>query len=131
MLMKAAAGRALHVLVVDDHVDGAEALAVALQLDGHEVFVARDGEGAMRRCEERPPDLVLLDIALAGADSGFDVARRLRRHSCMSAACLVAVTGLGTLDDRRRAWEAGFHFFLLKPVDPRELRELARAIADT
>jgi DNA-binding response OmpR family regulator len=120
----------LRVLVVDGHEDCAEALAVPLRLDGHQVEVAHDGEDAMRRCQEMSPDLVLLDTALTGAEGGYAVASRLRRHPCAAAACLVAVTGLGTLEDRRRAWEVGFHFFLLKPVDPRELCELARAIAE-
>jgi CheY-like chemotaxis protein len=123
-------GRTLRILLVDDHAESAEALALVLKLDGHDVHLANDGERALVDCRELAPDLVLLDIALAGADNGYDVARRLRQDPSLSAACLVAVTGLGTVEDRRRAWEAGFHFFLLKPVDPRELRELARAIAD-
>jgi CheY-like chemotaxis protein len=125
-----APARALRVLVVDDHEDAAEALAVAMRLDGHQVRVAHDGLNAMLRCREAHPDLVLLDVALEGSDAGYDVARNLRQDPCMADACLVAVTGLGTMQDRRRAWEAGFDFFLLKPVDPRELCELARAIAD-
>jgi CheY-like chemotaxis protein len=124
------AARALRILVIDDHEDAAEALAVAMRLDGHYVRIARDGENAVHDCQEMSPDLVLLDVALAGTDSGYEVARRLRQDPCTASACMVAVTGLGTLQDRHRAWEAGFDFFLLKPVDPRELSELARAIAD-
>ena len=124
MLMNVAAGRALNVLVVDDHEDGAEVLALALQLDGHQVHIATDADGALRRCAETPPDLVLLDIALAGVDTGFDVARRLRRHPCMSAACLVAVTGLR--HPRRPAPRLGGRL----PLLPAEARGPARGARD-
>jgi DNA-binding response OmpR family regulator len=118
----------LRVLIVDDHEDGAEMLAVALRLDGHDVAVAHDGMTALDLCVERAPGLVLLDLHLGGELDGCEVARRLRRRGGLSDACLVAVTGLGTAEHRRRAAEAGFDMFLLKPVDPAELRELALAV---
>jgi CheY-like chemotaxis protein len=121
--------RPLRVLVVDDHEDGAETFAVALRLDGHEVVVAHDGEAALARCQERAPDLVLLDIELAGSLDGYEVARRIRHHPCVRRACLVAVTGLGMEEDRRRAYEVGFDFYILKPVDPTQLRELALTVS--
>jgi CheY-like chemotaxis protein len=126
VLITATPRRTLRVLVVDE--DGAEAFAVALRLDGHDVVVAHDGEAAMARCQERPPELVLLDIELSGGLDGYEVARRLRQHPCVRAACLVAVTGLSRQEDRRRAFEAGFDLYLLKPVDPAELRELAQMV---
>lgn len=128
MLMSTVSSHALRVLVVDDHEDGAEALALALRLDGHEVRVAHDGREAMALCRACAPEMVLLDIALAEGPDGYEVARALRRQPALKEACLVAVTGLGMQEDRRRAWEAGFDFYLLKPIDPAELRELARAI---
>ena len=121
----------VRVLVVDDHVDGAEALALALQLEGHDVRIAHDGEGALAGCREHSPEMVLLDLDLAGGLDGYEVARRLRRIPQLARACVVAVTGFGSGDHRRRAHEAGFDFYLLKPVDPRELRELARTVADS
>ncbi|HVR72420.1 MAG TPA: response regulator [Vicinamibacteria bacterium] len=126
--MTVATPRALRVLVVDDHEDGAEVLAVVLRLDGHDVQVAHDGEGALERCAARPPELILLDLNLGGELDGCDVARRLRRQEGVRAACLVAVTGHGTSEHRRRASEAGFDMFLLKPIDPAELRELALTV---
>src|SRR5688572_25863768 len=105
MLVSTTTPRPLRVLVVDDHEDGAETFAAALRLDGHEVVVAHDGEAAMARCQERAPDLVLLDIALSGGLDGYELARRLRHHPCVRRACLVAVTGLGMEEDRRRAFE--------------------------
>jgi DNA-binding response OmpR family regulator len=128
MHMTVAAPRALRVLIVDDHEDGAEMLAVALRLDGHAVAVAHDGQTALERCRDCPPELVLLDLNLGGDLDGCAVARRLRRGAGLGTACLVAVTGLGTAEHRRRAAEAGFDMFLLKPVDPAELRELALAV---
>jgi CheY-like chemotaxis protein len=123
-------GGMLRVLVVDDHEDGAEALAVALQLDGHDVRVVHDGQSALAGCRDRAPDMVLLDLDLAGGLDGYEVAQRLRRLPHLTRACLVAVTGLGTQDHRRRAHECGFDLFLLKPVDPRELRELAATVGN-
>jgi CheY-like chemotaxis protein len=120
----------LRVLVVDDHQDGAESLAMGLRLEGHDVQVAHDGETALAACRRHEPQMVLLDLALAGGMDGYEVARRLRRIPPLARACVVAVTGLGTSEDRRRAHEAGFDFYLLKPVDPRELHELARAVGD-
>jgi CheY-like chemotaxis protein len=119
----------LRVLVVDDHVDGAEALAVGLRLAGHDVQIAHDGWTALAGCRRHAPHMVLLDLDLAGGLDGYEVARRLRAIPQLASACVVAVTGLGGQEDRRRAYEAGFDFFLLKPVDPRELQELARAVA--
>jgi two-component system CheB/CheR fusion protein len=126
--MTAASQRPLRVLIVDDHEDGAEMLAVALRLDGHDVAVAHDGQTALERCRDGPPELVLLDLHLGGPLDGCEVARRLRGQHALRAACLVAVTGLGTPEDRRRAAEAGFDMYLLKPIDPAELRELALAV---
>ena len=121
----------MRVLVVDDHEDGAEALAFALRLDGHDVRVAHDGERALEGCREHVPAMVLLDLDLAGGLDGYEVARRMRHTPRLARACLVAVTGLSTAEHRRRAHECGFDFFLLKPVDPRELRELVATVADS
>ena len=121
----------LRVLVVDDHEDGAEALALALRLDGHDVLVVHDGEAALTRGREHAPEMVLLDLDLPGEIDGYEVARRLRHAPRVARACLVAVTGLSTPEHRRRAHEAGFDLFLLKPVDPRDLRELAATVAES
>lgn len=131
MLKTVAAHRPLRVLVVDDHADGAEMLAMLLRLEGHEVQVVLDGQAALERCRVCPPELVLLDIQLSGDLDGYEVARRLRRGPTGATACLVAVTGHGTQEDRRRASEAGFDILLLKPVDPAELRELAGVVGST
>ncbi|MBY0230696.1 MAG: response regulator [Gemmataceae bacterium] len=111
----AAAG--LRVLVVDDNHDSAESLAVLLRLMGHEVRLAHDGPSAVEAAEVFEPALALLDIGLPGF-SGLEVARRLRRMRWGKAARLIAMTGYGQEEDRRRSTEAGFDRHLVKPIDP-------------
>jgi PAS domain S-box-containing protein len=118
-----AAAELRHLLVVDDNEDAAESLAVLLRLGGHEVRVAHDGPGALQAARERPPDLVFLDIGMAGMD-GYEVARRLRQEPGWGQRRLVAVTGWGQDEDRRRAQEAGFDYHLTKPADPVALQKL-------
>jgi PAS domain S-box-containing protein len=113
------------VLVVDDNRDTAESLALVLRLRGHEVWTAYDGPAALQQVCGCQPEAVLLDIGLPGLD-GYQVARRLRGEmGC--AALLVAVTGYGQEDDRRRAYEAGFDHHLTKPIDLEELAALLAA----
>jgi PAS domain S-box-containing protein len=117
----------LRVLVVDDNVDAAESLAVMIRLWGHEVHLAHDGRSALAAAAALRPDVVLLDIGMPGMD-GYEVARRLRQDPDLGAAVMVAVTGWGQEDDRRRSHEAGFTFHLTKPVDPRLLEEFLRTV---
>ena len=112
----------LRVLVVDDNRDAAVAAARLLRADGHEVDVAHDGDEALRAAEARPPDAALLDIGLPGRD-GYSVCRELRARSGGEPLFLVAVTGWGQDEDRRRALDAGFDLHLTKPVDLRALRQ--------
>jgi CheY-like chemotaxis protein len=109
------------VLVVDDNVDSAETMAVMLRMWGHDVRMAHDGPGALEAARTHQPDAVLLDLGLPVMD-GFETARRLRQEGL--AGLLVAVTGFGGVEDRRRATEAGFDTHLIKPVSPEALREV-------
>jgi two-component system, chemotaxis family, CheB/CheR fusion protein len=111
------------VLVVDDNVDTAESLALLLQLKGHEVAVAHDGQGALDVAAAFHPEAVLLDIGLPGLD-GYQVASRLRQHHPTSTALIVALTGYGQEEDQRRAQEAGFDQHLIKPVAPQAIYDL-------
>ncbi len=113
----------LCVLVVDDCVDTAESLAALLGLWGYRPVVAHDGATALVAAEAHQPDVVLLDLALPGLD-GLEVARRLRQHRGLREALLVAVTGYGDESFRRRADEAGFDLYLIKPLDLEWLRRL-------
>jgi CheY-like chemotaxis protein len=113
------------LLVVDDCTDTSETLAALLWLWGYEVKRASDGPSAVETALAFRPHLVLLDIAMPGMD-GFAVARALRCLSGLEGLTLVALTGYGYPGGPRRAWEAGFDHYLLKPVDPEELRETLR-----
>jgi CheY-like chemotaxis protein/anti-sigma regulatory factor (Ser/Thr protein kinase) len=111
------------ILVVDDNVDAAESLALLLRLEGHDVRVAHDGPAALAAVEADPPDLVFLDIGMP-VMNGYDVAQRLRQRPGLEKLVLVAVTGWGQEEDRRRSQEAGFDHHLVKPVEPEALHKL-------
>ncbi len=103
------------ILVVDDNVDTANSVATLLKLAGHEVSLAHDGLAAIDEAKKSRPEIVLLDIGLPGLD-GYAVARTLRDHPELAKAKLIAVSGYGQPEDRRRAHEAGFDEHLVKPV---------------
>jgi signal transduction histidine kinase/DNA-binding response OmpR family regulator len=113
-----------HILVGEDDPDALQTLRITLELDGHRVDVAGDGDTAIAVALARRPQVVLIDIGLPGID-GYEVARRLRQ-ALGPEVLLVAVTGYGRHEDQRRALAAGCDAHLLKPVD-RDL--LARVIA--
>lgn len=112
------------VLVVDDNVDGAESLAMLLTKAGHEVRLVHDGPSALAAALEYRPDVVLLDIGLPKGMDGYEVARRLRSEAGLRDAVLLALTGFGQAEDRRRSEEAGFDHHLVKPVEPDRLKQL-------
>ncbi|WP_354674058.1 hybrid sensor histidine kinase/response regulator [Cupriavidus alkaliphilus] len=104
------------ILVVDDNVDALEAMTMALQAMGHTVVTAPDGPSALARAIDARPDLVLLDLGMPAMD-GFETVRRLRALPELRGARLVALTGFGQPEDRRRALAAGFDQHLVKPAD--------------
>lgn len=115
------------VLVVDDNVDAAMMLATILARWGHQVHMVHDGPAAMQVVHSYRPEVLLLDIGLPGLD-GFEIARRLRQESGLGGLVLVALTGYGREEDRRRSREVGFDYHLQKPVDLDALQGLlARA----
>jgi CheY-like chemotaxis protein len=111
------------VLVVDDHPDAADSLALLLGLWKHEVRTAPDGPTALRVAPDFRPDVVLLDIGLPKMN-GYQVARELRKLPGLAGVVLVALTGYGQEDDRKQARAAGFARHLMKPVDPEELKRV-------
>ena len=114
---------ACRVLVVDDHPDVRESLAMLLELQGHEVVTARDGLEAVEAAEQLRPDLVLLDLGMPKLD-GYGACRRLREQAWGKDLKIVALTGWGQDGDRRQTKEAGFDHHLVKPVAPAALLEV-------
>jgi CheY-like chemotaxis protein len=100
----------------------AEELELLLRCLGHEVSVAFDGPGAIALAARIRPEVVLMDIGLPGMN-GWDLARRLRQEPGLGDVRMVAVTGYGSDEDRRRSRELGFHAHLLKPVGLQLLQE--------
>src|SRR4051794_27474648 len=117
------AGATPPVLVVDDHRDSADALAQLVALWGHRALVAYDGASALALYREHRPGVVVLDIGMPGMD-GCELTSRIRRDYPGDRALVVAVTGYGREEDRRRCAEAGADRHLTKPADPGELRRL-------
>ena len=111
------------ILIVDDNEDGAESLAMLLQLKGHETHKAHDGIEAIEAAERFRPDAVLLDIGLPRLN-GYEVCRRIRKEPWGKDMVLVALTGWGQEEDRHRSREAGFDTHMVKPVDHDVLMKL-------
>jgi PAS domain S-box-containing protein len=110
------------VLVVDDNQDAADSLALLLRLAGQDAWTAYDGPSALVRAREFRPEVVFLDIGMPGMD-GYEVARQLRASPELPGIKLVALTGWGQEEDRRRSAEAGFDRHMVKPVEPEALRK--------
>lgn len=106
----------LSILVVDDNVDAAELLAMALIAHGHTVAVEHGSSAALARVNRLTPDVCVLDIGMPNID-GNQLARELRQLPATQGALLVAVTGYGTRHDRQTALAAGFDHYFVKPVD--------------
>jgi CheY-like chemotaxis protein len=114
------ATRRTKVLVVDDNADSATSMALLLKLDGHDVKMAHDGPAALACAKAFRPQVILLDIGLPGM-SGYEVARELRRDESFANVTLIALTGYGQAEDRRKSKAAGFDHHLTKPVDDEAL----------
>jgi CheY-like chemotaxis protein len=113
----------LRILIVDDNRDAANMLAMLLQFSGHETHTAHDGVEAVEATTRLQPDLILLDIGLPRLN-GYEAARRIREQHKQRSPLLVALSGWGQDEDRRRSEEAGFDAHLVKPVDEDALRKL-------
>jgi CheY-like chemotaxis protein len=111
------------VLVADDNLDSATSLSLMLQVMGNDVRVARDGLEALAVAESFGPDAILLDIGMPGLN-GYEVCRKLRERPATAKATIVALTGWGQEEDRRRSQAFGFDQHLVKPVEPSTLDTL-------
>jgi PAS domain S-box-containing protein len=110
----------MRVLVVDDSHQSAQTIKILLELSGHDVRAVYDGGAALAAYRTFRPDAVLLDVGLPGM-SGYDVARQIRREQGDKRPLIVAVSGYGQEEDKRRAQESGCDFHMTKPVDPTKL----------
>ena len=111
------------VLVVDDNHDAADSLGMLLQFLGAEVMVVHDGHAALAAIKRFHPAVVLLDLGMPGMN-GLEVARRMREDPSAGGVTLVALTGWGQREDRRRTTEAGFDYHLVKPADVGTLQSI-------
>jgi len=107
----------LRILIADDNRDAAESLALMLECLGHEVFTVHDGAAAVETAASTAPDIALLDVGMPVID-GLEAGRRIRANAKGRKLLLVAITGWGQEEDRRRSSAAGFDDHLVKPVDP-------------
>jgi len=114
------------LLIVEDHPDVAESLALILRGDDHEVRIAHDGAAALQVLSHFRPDVVLLDVGLPGMD-GYQVARRMREETLESRLTIIALSGYDQMEDHRRSMQAGCDAHLVKPVHPNVLRSMLGA----
>ncbi len=114
--------RGRRLLIVDDNRDALESLATLMQMAGHQTDLAEDGEQALAVAAAQRPDVVLLDLGLPKLD-GYEVARRIRATPWGASIVLVALTGWGQEEDRKRTHEAGFDSHMVKPLNLDALTE--------
>ncbi|HEX5419585.1 MAG TPA: response regulator, partial [Gammaproteobacteria bacterium] len=117
------ARRGIRILIVDDNVDGADALARLLAVMGHETATEYDGQSALERVADFAPDVIFVDLGMPGMD-GFQLCHRLRKHSLRNRPRIVALTGWGREEDLARTAQAGFDAHLVKPVNRAVLERL-------
>jgi PAS domain S-box-containing protein len=119
----AALKSSLRILIVDDNKDGANSLAMLLRFMGNDIRTAYDGQSGVEEAERFRPNVVLLDIGLPKLN-GYQACQRIREQTWGREMLLIAVTGWGQEDDRRRSHEAGFDRHLVKPLDPQALMKM-------
>jgi CheY-like chemotaxis protein len=116
------------ILVADDNADSAETCAMLLQMWGHDVRVAHDGQEALAVAGDFRPEIALVDIGMPRMN-GYEVAEAVRKTDWGKEIVLVAVTGWGHDEDKEKAAASGFDRHLAKPVDPQHLQPLIEEIA--
>ena len=122
----AADGRKMKVLVVDDNTDAADSLSALLEIDGFDVRTVYDGAAAVAMAAESQPDMIIMDLGMPGMD-GYETARAIRQRPGAERILMLALTGWGQSDARRRTVEAGFDHHLVKPVELEQIVRLAGA----
>jgi CheY-like chemotaxis protein len=118
------------ILIVDDNRDSAESLAMLMEITGNKTYLAHDGVEAVEAVEQHRPEVVLLDIGLPKLD-GYEVCRRVREQPWGKDIVVIALTGWGQEEDRRKSDEAGFNGHLVKPVDYDKLLDLLGSLSES
>lgn len=118
------------ILVVDDNEDATVSLAMMLEIIGHEVCTAHDGEAGVNLAKKYQPDIILMDLGMPRMN-GYEAARHIRQETWGTRIILVALTGWGADDDRRKTQDAGFDRHLVKPVEPNALLQLLAELQHT
>jgi CheY-like chemotaxis protein len=121
--------QAKQILLVDDQADAVDALAMLLELDGHEVRTAYSGAGALAIVETFIPDLALIDVSMPDMN-GMDLARLLRQNGALAKTRLVALTGFTDEANRRKTTAAGFDAHVAKPLSAEQLAGIVSAAGD-
>ena len=121
-------GAVCRVLIVDDNADSAESLEMILQLLGHATSSVTDPHDAVETARAFRPDLIFLDIGMPGM-SGYEVARALRADGASADVKIVALTGWGQPEDRRRSEESGFDYHIVKPAELKAIESICREVA--
>nr|WP_315253151.1 hybrid sensor histidine kinase/response regulator [uncultured Duganella sp.] len=119
-------GRKMKVLVVDDNADAADSLAALLELDGFDAPAVYDAAAAIAAVERQAPDMIVMDLGMPGMD-GYETARTIRRQAGAERILMLALTGWGQSEARKRTVEAGFDHHLVKPVELEQIIRLAGA----
>jgi signal transduction histidine kinase/ActR/RegA family two-component response regulator len=119
-------GRKMKVLVVDDNQDAADSLTALLELEGFDVNAVYDGMAAIAAVDAQAPDMIIMDLGMPGMD-GYETARAIRQKPGAERILMLALTGWGQSDARRRTLEAGFDHHLVKPVELEQIVRLAGA----
>jgi signal transduction histidine kinase len=118
----------LRILVIEDNRDAAKSLQLLLSIQGHEVAVAFDGLTGLTTAREFCPTVVISDLGLPGEQDGYAVARAMRNDPVLAGVYLIAMSGYGQDEDRRRTHDAGFNCHLVKPVDPASLENALASV---
>jgi len=121
------AQKPLRIVIVDDNRDAAESLSMVLILDGHDVRTANDAREGIELADNHRPDVMFIDIGMPGMN-GFDVAEQLSKKARDVGMTLIALTGYGADDARKRAKQAGFAHFLVKPVEAQAVQDVLASI---
>ncbi|RFU46952.1 response regulator [Paraburkholderia sp. DHOC27] len=121
--------QAKQILLVDDQADAIDALAMLLELDGHQVRTAYSGAGALAIVDGFIPDLALIDVSMPDM-SGMDLARLLRQNQALARTRLVALTGFSDEANKRQATDAGFDAHVVKPLSADQLASLIANASD-